>query len=95
MFGKTKYGLEFMQRRQKGRLHFADRYYFDFGKPDDVENFDKCRKEGLASVRDDLEGMIKNEKGSGEYLILFFREKRKRSGAIKRKKTLDRLAVEV
>lgn len=86
MFGKKKYCLDLMERNNSGRLRLSRRWYFS----DDGEG----RKEVRFAKRHGLKAFMKAVKGEsdlddGQYLITFFREKRKRNGAIKSKKKLD------
>jgi len=97
LFGgsKRKYGIEFMKRGDKGHLRFANRHYFDLNDPDDLEGFNEYREKGLLGLRNELEDSVEDELGPGEYLVLMFTEKRKKNGAIKSKKTLDRITIQV
>jgi hypothetical protein len=90
-----KYCIDVMKKDISGRFRLERRGYV----PDDVEGKEAVRfirKSGLkAYVKKEWKEISEELDVGEEYLFTFFREKRKRTGAIKSKKKLDSYRVEV
>ena len=89
----TKYCLDLMELDSSGRFRLVSREYLNTDDDDGKKDLRLLKKQGVEfAVKKwrwdkDAEG--------GEYLVTFFREKRKRNGAIKSKKKIDGYRFEV
>lgn len=83
MFGRWRYGVEVFERGGRGRLRYVVRGYID------EKAREELKKRGLKNAIEVVPVHVRDRLAPGKrYLLVFFKEKRKK-GRIRKKKTIE------